>query len=138
FLGGWASPVYYARQFGHFRQGRPEIRGRLVQAESRMSLTAASADEWLPLRPGSEPHLIIAISRLLLDEKLARNAEQLPPPVAESIFAANLADLVRTTGLDERRIRRLARELGESEAPLMIPGASIVHTNSLEALVAAH
>jgi anaerobic selenocysteine-containing dehydrogenase len=138
FLGGWASPVYYSRQFGHFRRGRSEVRGRLVQAESRMSLTAASADEWLPLRPGSEPHLIIAIARLLLDEKLARDAKELPPPVAESIFAANLADLVHTTGIDERRIRRIARELGESEAPLMVAGASIVHTNSLEAVVAAH
>lgn len=138
FLGGWASPVYYARQFGHFRQGRPEIRGRLVQAESRMSITAASADEWLPLRPGSEPHLIIAIARLLLDEKLARNPEQLPPPVAESILAANLADLIRVCGIDEKRLRRVTRELGESEAPLVIAGASIVQTNSLQALLAAH
>src|SRR5205823_2106684 len=45
FLGGWASPVYYARQFGSFRQGRPIVRGRLVQAESRISVTASSADE---------------------------------------------------------------------------------------------
>src|SRR5579863_2735804 len=40
FLGGWASPVYYARQFGEFRQGRRQIRGRLVHAESRLSVTA--------------------------------------------------------------------------------------------------
>jgi len=53
FLGGWASPVYYSRQFGAFRQGRPEVRGYLVQAESRLSITAAAADRWLPLRPGS-------------------------------------------------------------------------------------
>ncbi|MBV8550123.1 MAG: molybdopterin-dependent oxidoreductase [Acidobacteriaceae bacterium] len=138
FLGGWASPVYYARQFGQFRQGRPGIRGKLIQAESRMSLTAGSADEWLPLRPGSEPHLLIAIARLLLDEKLARNAQQLPAGVAESILAANLADLIRISGIEERRLRRVARELGESESPIVIAGASIVHTNSLQSLVAAH
>jgi hypothetical protein len=40
---------------GHFRQGRPGLRGRLVQAESRFSVTAQSADQWLPVRPGSEP-----------------------------------------------------------------------------------
>ncbi len=138
FLGGWASPVYYARQFGHFRQGRPGVRGRLVQAESRMSITSSSADEWLPLRPGSEPHLLIAIARVLLDEKLARNAEQLPASVTESILASDLAALIRTSGIDEKRLRRIARELGESEAPLVIAGASIVQTNSLQALVAAH
>ena len=138
FLGGWASPVYYARQFGHFRQGRPGVRGRLVQAESRMSLTAANADEWLPLRPGSEPQFLIAIARLLLDEKLAHNADALPPGVHETILSANLADLIRTSGIEEKRLRRVARELGESEAPLVIAGASVLHTNSLQALIAAH
>src|SRR5262249_14283957 len=54
FLGGWASPVYYARQFGEFRQGRRSVRGHLLHAESRLSLTAAAADRWLPLRPGTE------------------------------------------------------------------------------------
>src|SRR5438270_5522653 len=44
FVSSWASPVYYARQLGDFRQGRPGVRGKFVQAESRMSLTAASAD----------------------------------------------------------------------------------------------
>ena len=138
FLGGWASPVYYARQFGHFRQGRAGVRGKLVQAESRMSLTAGSADEWLPLRPGSEPHLLAAVARVLLDEKLARNAEQLPAGVRDSLMAANLPDLITTTGIPEKRLYRIARELGESEAPLVIAGASVVHTNSLDALVAAH
>src|SRR5215831_13952103 len=28
FLGGWTSPVYYSRQYGAFRQGRPTVRGR--------------------------------------------------------------------------------------------------------------
>jgi len=138
FVSGWVSPVYYARQFGQFRQGRPGIRGKLVHADSRMSLTAASADEWLPLRPGAEPHFLIAITRLLLDEKLVRNASQLPAAVNDSIARANLPDLIRATGIDEARIRRVARELGESEAPIVIAGASVLHTNSVQALLAAH
>jgi anaerobic selenocysteine-containing dehydrogenase len=138
FLGGWTSPVYYARQFGHFRQGRPGIRGKLVHAESRMSLTAASADEWLPLRPGTEPHFLAAVARILLDEKLARNANGLPEPVRNSLLATNLSSTISATGIDEKRIRRIARELGESDAPLVIAGASVVHTNSLHALIAAH
>lgn len=137
FLGGWASPVYYGRQFGHFRQGRPGIRGKLVHAESRMSLAAGSADEWLPLRPGSEPYFIVAIMRLLLDNKLARHPEQLPASVLESVQAADLAALIRTCGVDPERVHRIARELGESEKPLVLAGASIVQTNSLSALKAA-
>jgi anaerobic selenocysteine-containing dehydrogenase len=130
FLGGWASPVFYARQYGHFRQGRPGLRGQLVQAESRMSLTAASADEWLPILPGSEPQFLVAIARILMDEKLARAVVDIPD--------ANLDQLIHATGIPEKRLRRIARELGESEAPLVLAGASSVHTNSLEALVASH
>ncbi len=138
FLGGWTSPVYYGRQYGHFRQGRSGLRGKLVQAESRMSLTAANADEWLPLRPGAEPHLLIALARLILDEKLERKQGELPAEVQESIAGANLADLIRQTGLDEKRLRRIARELGESESPLVVAGASIIHSNSLQAAIAGH
>ena len=97
FLGGWTSPVYYARQYGHFRQGRSGLRGKLVQAESRMSLTAENADEWLPLRPGSEPHFLVAIARLIVDQKLERKPGQLPGEVRESLAAANLADLIHET-----------------------------------------
>lgn len=138
FLGSWASPVYYARQYGEFRQGRPGVRGRLAQAESRMSLTASSADEWFALRPGSEPAFTLAVARLLLDDKLARNPEQLPAPILESIRAADLNAVILRCGVDEGRTRRLARELGESEAPLVIGGASIVQTNSLQAIQATH
>lgn len=138
FLGGWVSPVYYARQFGRLRQGRPEIRGRLVQAESRMSVTAASADEWLPLPPGAEPHFVLTLMRLLLDAKLAPHVDALPAATRASIETADLPTLMQATGLDEKKLRRVARELGESEVPLVLAGASGIHTNSLDALVAAH
>ncbi len=132
FLGGWASPVLYARQFGHFRQGRPGIRGKLVQAESRMSITAQSADEWLPIRPGSEPHFALALARLLVDEKFSSQFR------ARGDSGVDLPSLIRTCGIEEKRLRRIARELGESEAPLIIAGASVIHTNSLDALIAAY
>jgi anaerobic selenocysteine-containing dehydrogenase len=138
FLGGWVSPVYYARQFGQLRQGRSDIRGRLVQAESRMSLTAASADEWLPVRPGAEPQLAVALMRFLLDGKLSRHADALPTGTRESVESADLAGLVSATGIDERKLRRVAQELGESEGPLVLAGTSTVHSNSLDGLVAAH
>jgi len=138
FLGGWVSPVYYARQFGHLRQGRSDIRGRLVQAESRLSLTAASADEWLPVRPGAEPQLVKALIRILLDEKLARHADALPEATRASIANADLSGLIRATGIEEKRLRRVARELAESEGPLVVAGASTVHSNTLNGLVASH
>ncbi len=134
FLGGWVSPVYYARQFASMRQGRPDIRGRLIQAESRMSITAASADEWLPVRPGAEPHLVLALMHMLLDNKGAA----LPAATRESVASADLKSLIQATGIEEKRLRRVAKELSESQSPLVIGGASTVHANTLDALIAAH
>jgi anaerobic selenocysteine-containing dehydrogenase len=138
FLGGWASPVYYARQFGNFRQGRKDVRGRLTQAESRLSLTAAAADRWLPVRPGTEPQFLAALGRILLDGKLARNAQALPKAAADAFRGADVKALLAACGLEEKRVREVAQDLGESVAPLVIGGASVVHGNSLDAVIASH
>ena len=135
FLGGWASPVFYARQFGHFRQGRPNLRGKLMQAESRFSITAQSADQWLPLRPGAELFFALALGHLLLSEKLARATA--PPQVLQAFEAVDVANGARLCGIPEKRLRQVAQELGESERPLVLAGASIAQSNSLMALKAA-
>jgi anaerobic selenocysteine-containing dehydrogenase len=136
FLGGWASPVYYSRQYGSFRQGRNGVRGRLVHAESRLSLTAGAADRWLPLRPGTEPQFLAAVGRILLDA--GRKPAQLPKGIAEVFQSAEAAALLAACGLEERRVREEIRELAESEAPLIVAGASIAHRNSYDAIVASH
>ena len=138
FLGGWASPVYYARQFGAFRQGRTGIRGHLIQAESRLSLTASSADKWLPVRPGTEPQFLAVVGRMLLDANLARNRDGVPKAALAVFQSADVSHLLETCGLEERKVRPLVVELGESDAPVILGGASIVQSNSLASVVASH
>ncbi|HEY2015954.1 MAG TPA: molybdopterin-dependent oxidoreductase [Bryobacteraceae bacterium] len=138
FLGGWTSPVYYNRQYGAFRQGRRGMRGRMVHAESRLSLTAAAADRWLPVRPGTEPQFLAAVGRILLDGDRKSGRGLLPKSVAEMWEAADAAKLLSLCGLEERRVREAVAELSESPAPLVLAGASIPHTNSLDAVLASH
>ena len=138
FLGGWTSPVYYARQFGNFRQGRHDVRGRLVQAESRLSITAAAADRWLPVRPGTEPQFLAAVGRLLLDNQTTRNVKDLPKSVADKFRTADVTKLMADCGLEEKKVREVVRELGDSKAPLVIGGASVVQSNSVDAVIASH
>jgi anaerobic selenocysteine-containing dehydrogenase len=133
FLGGWASPVYYNRQYGAFRQERPTVRGRLAHAESRLSLTAGAADRWLPLRPGTEPQFLAAVGRMLLDLGLARDRTH-----GTAFAAVDAGAMLVSCGLNERVVREFVKELGESTAPLVIGGASIVHSNSLDAIMASH
>jgi anaerobic selenocysteine-containing dehydrogenase len=135
FLGAWASPVYYARQFGEFRQGRTQVRGHLVQAESRMSLTAGAADRWLPLRPGTEPQFLSAVGRILLDMP---GREKPTKAILDAFQPVDVAAQLALCGLDEKRVRPVVRELAESDAPLVLAGASIMQTNSLDAVIASH
>ena len=64
------SPVRHIHAYGIFRQGRPGIRGKLVQAEPRLSQTAACADEWLPIKPGTEGLLALAMAQVIVSENL--------------------------------------------------------------------
>ena len=47
------------------RQGHTGKRGYLVQFEPRMSQTAVVADEWIPVAPGTEGLVALAIGRLV-------------------------------------------------------------------------
>jgi anaerobic selenocysteine-containing dehydrogenase len=58
------------RAYGEFRQGRPGRRGKLVQIESRLSLTGSSADEWISVRPGTEGVLALGLAHVLVSEGL--------------------------------------------------------------------
>ncbi|MSQ40479.1 MAG: 4Fe-4S ferredoxin [Dehalococcoidia bacterium] len=71
FLGTWVSPVSHSVAYGEFRQGEGRGRGLLVQVEPRFSMTAASADRWLPVRPGTEGLLALALAREIIAEGLA-------------------------------------------------------------------
>ena len=133
FLGGWASPVLYSRRYGHMRQGRRELRGRLIHAESRFSLTAWNADRWLPVWPSGELALALAIGHVLLGERIAD-----APASVESIFSdVDLEQAAAAAGVPVEAIRRTASELAQASAPVVVAGASMVRQNSADAVAAA-
>jgi anaerobic selenocysteine-containing dehydrogenase len=74
FSSGWLdahwSTEQAARAFADFRRGRPGYRPRWVHAEPRYSLTAAKADEWLPIRPSTEGTLALGIAHVIIREGL--------------------------------------------------------------------
>ena len=65
-----SSPVHTARAYGQFRQGRTGRRGKFVQVEPRLSITASSADEWIAVRPGTEGIFALGVAGVLVSEGL--------------------------------------------------------------------
>ncbi len=55
--------------YGYFRRGRPGSRGKLVQIEPRFSVTASKADQWIPIRPGTDAAFALGMAHWIIREK---------------------------------------------------------------------
>jgi anaerobic selenocysteine-containing dehydrogenase len=66
---GW-SPVRQGRAFAHLRQGVPGRRARIVHVDPRLSVSAAKADEWIPIRPGTDGALALGLAHVIVSEGL--------------------------------------------------------------------
>jgi len=131
FLDDWLSPVSFGAAFGRMRQGRAGMRGRFVQIEPRLSLTAASADRWIPIRPGSEGLLALGIGQLIL----AHGRSQVEPSDRrkfETVYRSHPMDhIVQQTGITQDEIERLAEEFATASTPLALGGGpASSYTNS--------
>jgi anaerobic selenocysteine-containing dehydrogenase len=126
FVETWLSPVAYAKAYGVMRQGHQGQRGYLVQFESRMSQTAANADEWHPINPGSEALLAQGLARLVAELKTG----SVPAAFAE----VNISAVAAKSGISVMDLNRLAALYANSPRPIAIPGGiPLGNTNGLAA-----
>ncbi len=126
FLETWLSPVELTRGLvrGRGRVG-PE-RTRLTWVAPRLSLTGASADNWVRARAGGELPLALGLLRWLADPS---NAVPGLVPEARALFprlaAHDPADLARLAGVSWADIERLGAELATRRpSALLGPGIS--------------
>lgn len=69
FVEAWRPTTRLLRAFGHMRRERP-IRAKIVQVETRFSVSAAKADEWIPINPGTDAALALGIAHVIVKEEL--------------------------------------------------------------------
>jgi anaerobic selenocysteine-containing dehydrogenase len=122
-LGTGLSAVRYGVEYGNFRGQPLGKRGYLVQLEPRQSTTAAVADRWLPIRPGSEGLVAAALLRLIADERIGSGER-----VAQAQVLAGNADLAGAASASELatdELRELARLWATAAQPLAIPGGAL-------------
>ena len=134
FLGTWDSPVAQSIGYGQMRGGRPGRRGKFVHFESRISQTAASADEWVASPPGMDGSVALSLAHVILRDKLRP-----PSPAGPSIagWSEGLAEFApetveKQTGIAASTIVRIAHEAAASSpAVALVGGAALAHTNGL-------
>ncbi len=113
FLETWLSPVYYSRAYGQMRRGQLGKRGYLVQFEPRLSSTAACADEWVPVRPGTEGLVALALGQIMVEEGFGGVVREMTVDVG-AVAAAS--------GVSAEVLERLARIFGGAASRVAIPG----------------
>ncbi len=132
FLETWLSPVHYSRAYAQMRRRPLGKRGYLVQFEPRFSCTAASADEWVQIQPGTEGLVALGLGKIIVEEALA--AEPLYPQLYEQV---DLSEVAGASGVPAEELERMARIFaGVSRAVAMTGGAVTGQRNGTEALTA--
>jgi molybdopterin-containing oxidoreductase family iron-sulfur binding subunit len=105
FLETWMSPVAQSYAYGLLRQGQFGGRGFFAQLEPRLSATAASADEWIPVRPGAEGHVALAIGRIIVEERLGHVGSRRPYSVMyENVDVGQMAEVSQVPAETLRRL----------------------------------
>lgn len=121
-LDGWGTP---GRMITVLNRKTP-CAPKLIQVESSQSRTALKADIWLPIRPGAESALALALGHVIVEERLfARTIEHNTTDFAaykDLVSAFTPASVAEATGLTEGDIIRTAREFARRSPSIAIAG----------------
>jgi anaerobic selenocysteine-containing dehydrogenase len=123
FLGTWLSAVRYGVEFGEFRSQPLGKRGYLAQFEPHMTIGGVKADQWLPLRPGSEGLIALAIARIIADQSFGPADRVARARTLAGNVDVSAAAMASDISVDE--LTRLASIFGNAERPLALPGSSL-------------
>ncbi|MCG6906628.1 MAG: molybdopterin-dependent oxidoreductase [Desulfobacteraceae bacterium] len=140
-LEGWGAPVRMFRANSRWRSGY----GKVVQVEARLSTTAAKADRWMPVNPGSEAALAMGLAHVILREKLyqrdfIKHHTEGFDEWQKGVLAGYAPDAVAAvSGVPAAEIEALAREFARARKPLAICGRGQGNTpGSLAESMAVH
>jgi anaerobic selenocysteine-containing dehydrogenase len=137
FLGTHVSSTRYGIEYGALRRGPQGKRGYLVQFEPRMSITAAKADHWVPVRPGAEGLVAQALVRLIADNQLG--GQERAARAAALAGTVDIGAVVAAADVSLEELQRLARVFAEAVRPVAMPGGALSgQSNGADILAAVH
>ena len=122
-LDGWGSPVHLLKTHGNWRNSKNAV--RFIQIDSRLSNTASKADNWLPIKPGTEAALALGIAHVMIhegriDQKFVSSyCKGIGDLQKNTITPENAAAI---TGLKVKQIISIAREFSSATKPIALFG----------------
>lgn len=122
-LEGWGSPVRMFQANSFWQERGAE----LIQVESRLSNTAAKADRWIPINPGTESELALGMAYIIIRDDLYDD-KNVSRSTTFGDFKKFLkknytpSKVARLTGVDEPTIEKLATDFARASRPLALCG----------------
>jgi anaerobic selenocysteine-containing dehydrogenase/Fe-S-cluster-containing dehydrogenase component len=131
FIESGASPVQHQKGFARMSSAKVDgEKGRFVFLGSRLSLTGLNADEWIPIRPGSEAAIALGMASVIAQGGQAGPYQNLLQTYTPQVAA-------EAAGVSEVTIRDLAQRFAQEGPSLaMGPGAGAHHRNATAANLA--
>jgi anaerobic selenocysteine-containing dehydrogenase len=117
----------FLRKWGKLRREKSN-RTKIVVISPRYSVTAAKADEWIPIRPGTDAALAMAIAHVILSEKLHDSdfishwttGFDLYKKLILHQYSPSVVSTV--TGIPPETIQRIAREFAQTQPAIALGG----------------
>lgn len=123
-LEGWGSPVHSMRAHSLWK----EKGATLIQVEPRLSATAAAANRWIAVNPGTEADLALGICHLMVEkypgcrQRLAAGLNN-PSQFLEVLRrTGSTTQVAQATGLSGSVIESLADQFATASRPLALGG----------------
>ena len=124
FLETWRSNVELMGDFQRMRKARSTERpDNFVHISQRLSLTASNADWWIPITPGAEVQLALAIIHSILEQGLAVPEVDSDRGWIESLVEPYSPEAIQNdTGVEVSSIQELARRFSQDSPSLALGG----------------
>jgi anaerobic selenocysteine-containing dehydrogenase len=121
----------WLRKWGRLRREKP-TRTKVVDVQPRYSLTAAKSDEWIPINPGTDAALAMAIAHVIIREELfdhgfvkewSAGFDQYRQMALQHYAPETVSKI---TGIPVETISRIAGEFARVRPALAIPGKGAI------------
>ena len=122
----------FLRKWGKLRRERPN-RIKVVVIHPRYSVTAAKSDEWIPINPGTDAALAMAIAHVIISEELYDSSFirhrtkgfDLYRKVALTQYDPKVVSNI--TGIQPEIIQRIAREFAQTKPAIALRGKEAIN-----------
>lgn len=123
FLETWVSPVDYARGFVQGTAYTNGQRGKLWAFTAHQTLTDMNAEEWVPIRPGTEHLVALAMAKLIVGSGRGQAGA-----AAGLLNGVDVNAVAQQAGVPVARIQQAAQEFANGGRSLAVgPGISAQH-----------